>query len=101
MGARRCLSNLSSSERKTAGKMPALPRASSDLGRNGYTPGIFSKSAQVVWDEWVVDLLILGVRRLFGMRGLEGGSGWVGDGSSNRKVSDIGNDTIFDMVYQW
>ena len=71
------------------------------FGTEWVYPGCFSKSAQVVWDEWVVDLLILGVRRLFGMRGLEGGSGWVGDGSSNRKVSDIGNDTIFDMVYQW
>ena len=71
---------------------PALPRASSDLGRGGYTPAVFPKSAQVVWGEWVANLLILGVRRSFGMRGIGGGSSCNCDGSSNLRLLDIWND---------
>ena len=71
---------------------PALPKASSDLGRGGYTPVVFPKSAQVVWGEWVANLLILGVRRSFGMRGIGGGSSCECGGSSNLMLLNIGND---------
>jgi len=71
---------------------PALAKARSDLGRGGYTPGVFPKSAQVVWGEWVANLLILGVRRLFGMRGMDGGSSCDCGGSSNLRLLNTGND---------
>jgi hypothetical protein len=70
---------------------PALPKASSDLGRGGYTPVVFPKSAQVVWGEWVANLLILGVRRSFGMRGIGGGSSCDCGGRSNLRLLNIGN----------